>query len=153
MRLDRVDDPRDNLAKATRYAVWKFAKANGIDFPEDAPADVVRAALRQKGLRNIPVNRPPLGAQNGPAGGQAIVPDAQGVEVDATADLAAQWERDRRRDLETGKTKRPERHNPMNELRAKAKELGIKVERRDRVDSLRAKIEAASGKDTSERDQ
>lgn len=149
MILNKIDDPRDNLAKATRYAVWQFAKANGINFPEDAPADVVRAALRQRGLRNIPVNRPALGAQNGPAGGQAIVPDAQGVEVDATADLAAQWERDRKRDLETGKTKRPERHNPMNELRARAKELGIKVDRRDNVNTLRAKVEA-HGKDAAE---
>lgn len=141
----RSIDPRDNLQKATRYAVWRFAKANGIDFPEDAPADIVRAALRQRGLRNIPVNRPELGAQNGGAG-DSVVPASSGVEVDATADLAAQWARNRQHDLDTGKTKRPERHNPMNDLRAKAKELGIKVDRRDNANTLRAKVEAASGK-------
>lgn len=142
MILNKIDDPRDSLAKATRYAVWQYAKANGLDFPESAPADVVRAALRQRGLTRIPVNRPPLGAQNGPGGGETIVPQANGIERDATADLAAQWERDRLRDLETGKTKRPERHNPMTPLRAKAKELGIKVDRRDNATTLAAKIEA-----------
>lgn len=138
MILNKIDDPRDNLQKATRYQVWKFAKENGVDFPEDAPADIVRAELRRRRLTRIPVNRPELGAQSG-GGGEAFVPGTTGAQVDATDDLAQQWARDRQRELqESGK--RPVRHNPMNELRAKAKELGIKVDRRDNLETLRAKV-------------
>lgn len=150
MILNKIDDPRDSLAKATRYQVWKFAKENGLDFEESTPADIVRAALRQRGLTRINVNRPPLGALNGPAGGgQAIVPASSGTEIDATADLAAQWAREQQQKRDEGKVPRPVRHNPMNELRAKAKELGIKVDRRDNTESLRAKVEA-HGKDAAQ---
>lgn len=151
MILNRIEDPRDNLSKATRYQVWKFAKANGVDFPEDAPADLVRAELRRKGLTRIPVNRPPLGAQNGPIGSVAIAqPAQQGVERDATSDLAEQWAREQQRARDEGRVKRPPRHNPMNELRAEARALGIKLDRRDNVETLRAKVEA-HGKDAAQR--
>lgn len=150
MILNKIEDPRDNLSKATRYQVWKFAKANGIDFPEGTPADIVRAELRRRGLRNIAVNRPELGAQNSGEAGAAVVPPSNGKEVDALADITAQWERDRQRDLASGKTKRPDRGNQMTELRLKARELHIKVDRRDNVKTLRAKIEAKSGKDAAQ---
>jgi hypothetical protein len=149
MILNRSEDPRDPLQKATRYEIWKFAKANGVDFPDGPnglpPADLMRAELRQRGLLRLSTSRPPLGAQNGPTGpGSAIIqqPAQQGVERDATADLVEQWAREQQRLRDEGKVKRPERHNPMNELRARAKQLGIKVDRRDNIESLRAKVEA-----------
>lgn len=146
MYLNRIDDPRDALGRARQTHILQFAREQKIDeISPDMPAMLARTVIRGKGLAGTfaqwargHVQFKPLGS----APDRPAVTSDQANAVDAEADLAAQWARDRQRDLDTGKTKRPERHNPMNELRAKAKELGITVSRRDNLESLRAKVEA-----------
>lgn len=69
MILDKVDDPRDNLSRATRYELCQFAAAHGVSeihYSSDMTLDDMKTVLRERGLTNIHVpprmlgdNRPP----------------------------------------------------------------------------------------------
>lgn len=149
MYLNRIDDPRDALQRARLNDIVRFAKEKNIaEISPEMPAMVARPIIRGKGLAGDfarwareNVHFKPLGSAP-----ERPVTSDQATAVDADADIAAQWAANRQRDLETGKTKRPPRNNPMAELRLKARELGIRVDRRDNVKTLREKVEARSGK-------
>jgi hypothetical protein len=154
MFLKKIDDPRDNLAKARRWELQQFAEANRVsEVKPDMPATLMRNILRSKGLTQIPVPDRPLGNTNQPhprpmyQNGLAVAnPKArprpeqpQGVEIDAEADLARQYQ--------TKKPARPPRlverpKSEINKLRDECKALGIKMGRRDAKPDLKAKIEA-----------
>lgn len=151
MYLNKIDDPRDALQRARLKDILRFAREKNIDeIDPEMPAMLARPIIRGKGLAGDFARWARSHVQFTPLGQPAAPPATtdQATAVDAEADLAAQWAANRKADLESGKTKRPERHNPMNDLRATAKELGIKIDRRDNLETLRAKVEA-HGKNAS----
>lgn len=145
MILNKIDDPRDNLEKAHRMELVKFAHAQGVkDITEHMPAILIRAHLRAKGLTNIRITPRPLGAQNvAPAPG----PEQKVPTIDAAADLARQFAAQQPAPSRSKKPPRFKRlverpKQEINVLRDKCKELGIHMDRRDRKDDLKRKIEA-----------
>lgn len=146
MQLNRIDDPRDPLSKARRSELVKYARANGVkEIVPDMPALLMRDILRRRGLTRPPIPNRPLGAQvqNGlPA--VAAGTQQSGVEADALADLARQYQQQRQPPAPLAPTSMG-----INELRAECKRLGIKLSRRDNMNSMREKI-GAHGKDTVE---
>lgn len=137
LTLHRIDDPRDALAKATRGELVKFAKAKGL-YPEiingDMPAILIRKKLRERGMTNIVIPNRILGQPSRPAGmsdgGHVETPNA--VEADAEADLERQWAQQAAKAVAPAAT--------MKDLRAACKERGIKVDRTDNMESLKAKL-------------
>lgn len=138
MQLNKIDDPRDALSKARRDELRRYGKSNGIEFPVDMPAILMRDMLRNRGLTRINIPPRPLGAQNEGAPSAGIEQPKNGIEADALADLARQWQQGQ--PVQTAAE--PVRSTGINELRAECKRLGIKLSRRDNMDSMRAKIEA-----------
>lgn len=142
MILNKIDDPRDPLAKATRHELQAFAKSighfdfnfNGVQCRADlAPANITRAYLRSIGKTNIRTNAPPLGASaRAPETTATNVP-----QVSADADLARQFASQ----MEPEPEQRPK---TIGELRSECKRLGIKLDRRDNMNTMREKIEAAT---------
>lgn len=164
MILNKIDDPRDNLAKARRWELQQFAEANGVtEIKAEMPAMLIRGILRAKGLTQIPVPDRPLGQMNQPHprpmyknGLAAAQPtartkqdQAQGAEISAEADLERQFRSakppPRKRLVERPKSK-------INAMRDECKRLGIHMDRRDRMPDLERKI-AEHGKDTTQRDE
>lgn len=158
--LKRIDDPRDNLERARKPELVKYAKANGvtavqgvdIDHPAMA-AMLIRRALREKGLTRIVVPPRPLGGTPAPAAQQNV------PATDAAADMARQLQEHiaappppppptpiaPKRLVE-----RP--RSEINSLRDECKRLGVKMERGDNLQTLKAKI-AAHGQNASEQRQ
>ena len=149
MILNKIDDPRDNLEKAHRRELVLFAHAQGVtEITEHMPAILIRRTLRAKGLTNIRIPPRTLGQQAGtpgPGGSQQEVPS-----IDAADDLARQFaaEQTARPAMRKRLVERP--RSEINKLRDTCKELGIKMERRDRMPDLKAKIEAHSGKNAAQ---
>lgn len=151
MQLNKIDDPRDALSKATRYQVYQWAKANGltatpdgIPIEESTPAPLIRMALRARGLSNIPVALRVLGATGGPVGSGGLQQPGEKVQtVNADADLAEQYRRQQARERQdeaaAGKSLAD---MGINELRQECGRLGIKLGRRDNMQSIREKIAA-----------
>jgi len=138
MILDRVDDPRDLLGKATRYELARFAKEKGVPgITEETPADVSRKILRSRGLTDIKIPNRQLGSYDNvvpPAVTSAGEPASENA-IDAVDLLTAEYEQ--KKDIS---------QMSMNELRAECRARGVKMERRDNVQSLREKL---SGKDAA----
>lgn len=149
MILNKIDDPRDNLERARQAELVRFAQSHGLKHITDqVPAILIRAELRQRGLTNIRIPPRPLGATNQP-NPIAPGPGAKIVEVNAAADLARQFAQQQARppDPHPIKPERPKRlverpKSEINRLRDQCKALGIKMDRRDRMPDLKAKIEA-----------
>lgn len=152
MLLNKIEDPRDNLDKAHRLELVRFAVAAGMrEITEQMPAIVIRGLLRAKGLTNIRVPPRPLGAQNQP--GTMPAPGQRVAEVDAAADLARQFQAEQAPPKRARPPKYPQRlverpKQEINILRDRCKELGIHMDRRDRKEDLKRKIEA-HGKDAA----
>ena len=134
MILNKIDDPRDALAKARRYELLKFAKANGIsEITESMPAILMRKILRGRGLTRIAIPPRTLGQMNQARSAEAAPSSGDQVpEIDADADLARQF----------GQPAAPKPAGDMsiNELRAAVKAKGLKIARTDTMESLRAKL-------------
>jgi hypothetical protein len=123
MQLRSIIDPRDSLEKATRWELIDFAKANGIDVPDDAPALYTMDILRAHGLTNIKVPDRPLGLYAG-----------SGIESkpDAKDDFLRQYEAEKKgQDVSA---------IPMHQLRSLLKSKGIKFSRKDKLQTLREKL-------------
>lgn len=156
MILNRVDDPRSNLQKATRYEVFKFAKARGVAeiTSESMPKNLMIRILRSKGITNIAIPPRVLGGIHFPGGSgagpvsAAPVTDETGVEVDAEADLARQWAAQQAAPPSpppVDDPAKPAAKMTIIELGNEMKRLGIKRERRDNMITMRQKIEAKLG--------
>ena len=149
MILNKIDDPRDNLEKAHRLELVKFAHAHGMsEISEVMPAILIRSHLRAKGLTNIRITPRPLGSQNAAL---TAGPEQKVAEIDAAADLARQFAAQQAPHRQTKKPQRFQRlverpKSEINKLRDECKRLGIHMERRDRMPDLKAKIEAHSAK-------
>lgn len=159
MQLNKIDDPRDKLAKARRSELVRYARANGIQTfefmgqtfnPSFADAEITRAYLRSVGLRNPPIPNRALGQINQPHGNakesasSAPIPPTNGVEVSALAHLVQQSKR-------PDPVVEPPSLNQMgiNELRSLGKSLGIKFTRKDNMPTMRDKIEAKRGENAA----
>lgn len=161
MLLDagRTVDPRDNLAKARRWELEQYAKANNVtEISEDMPAPLMRSILRAKGLTRIPVPPRPLGAQNQPharkmydSKGNFIQPPAtpfqpsgNGAEVDSTSDLMRQWLADKAKENAAPVAAPAASIDTMSigDLRKACKAQGVPMVRTDNMKSLREKLKA-----------
>ena len=141
MILNKIEDPRDALAKAHRYELYKFAQHSGVnEITHDMPASIMRKILRGRGFTRINIPARPLGAQNQGAG---MEPGAKGVEVNADDDLMRQWLQQ----------KKPVAKSPdemgLSELRKECTRLNIKMIRGDNTLSLREKIKANGKQDAA----
>jgi hypothetical protein len=129
MQILRTEDPRSPLDKARRQELVRFANSNGLkDVTEAMPAVVIRKLLRDKGLVNINVPDRQLGNFVQPDS----VTEQDANTVDADTDLVRQFaEQSAKPDYSA---------MSINELRAECRKNGIKIERRDNLNSLRAKL-------------
>lgn len=131
--LKRIDDPRGPLDRLRRYELLNLARQNNVpDVNDNTPAILMRKRIKAAGVKNIPIVHRRLGVTEGApmASGE---PD--GVEVDAEADLERQFAA-----TPPAPVKTPAQM-AINELRAEAKRLGIKLTRRDNMITMKAKIE------------
>lgn len=143
MQLLSVIDPRDNLEKARRSELIAYARANGVvDITEQMPAMLIRKKLRALGLDRIRIPertyaQPSLAAR--PLDEDGLVAEGTtGVTTDAADDLERQF-------LATA----PRNPHTMayNELRRQARELGVKLARKDNMAAIKAKVAAAMKKE------
>lgn len=133
MQLLNITDPRDNLEKAHRLELVKFANENGLrEISEHMPAILIRKKLRAAGIVNIRLPERTLGqiAPSVSFGGEAIT-DRSVNEINADDDLERQF----------NASKPDYKAMKMNELRSECKRLGIKMDLRDNLESLRNKLE------------
>jgi hypothetical protein len=138
-----VTDPRDNLDKARRPEIYKFAQENGVkEITPEWPASGMRLELRKRGLTNIkiphrifgtPDNRTMLNSNGAP---MPVSAQTQGpVEVDAAADLMRQ--------VASGAYEQPPPdYSAMTraELAKTCKARGIKMARTDKKEILMEKL-------------
>lgn len=136
--LKSIDDPRDALSKARRSELVKFAQDNGVkEVDPDMPAELMRTILRSKGVTRIKIPPRILGQSNQPhANGVAGGSQPQsGVEVDAMADLARQFQQQKGAALLDDR--KPVAEMTFNELHAECREKGLKRDRGMNTEQLR----------------
>lgn len=164
MYLDRIEDHRSSLEKATRMELYRFAQANKVaEIVQEMPASLMRVILRQKGLTQIKIPHRVLGV---PAQDRVPAPDMPTTSIDADEDLMRQWQGQKAAPPPvTPRAPRPKSKAPprqrllarpkseINKLRDECKRLGIHMGRRDRMDDLRAKIEAHRRENSPSSDQ
>ena len=131
-----VEDPRDNLEKATRWELYDFAKAVGCtEVREPMPAMLAVQILRGRGFVNIRIPDRPLGQVSVIGKDPFSQPATQ--TVDALADMARQFEQEQKtRDIPSV----PIEGMKGNELRAECKRRGIPMKRTDTMQDLKAKL-------------
>lgn len=153
MLLDskRTVDPRDNLDKAHRRELLDFAKANGLEVDENMPADDIegragtglRGLLRSKGLTRIAI--PPRSIDNRIGDRTFPLKSKPAVPAQASADEWAEfqkfkaWKAAQSQDAKITEPK-PIDQMSITELRTECKARGIKMERKDTMETLRAKL-------------
>lgn len=170
MILNKIDDPRDALAKASRRELVEFAHAHGqTDINENMAADDgpngvppgIRTILRQRGLTAIRPSRGRLGKEGRhetkPILTKKAAPPAPAAVPTSEWDEFQRWKASQQpkpAPERKGRVRLVERpKSEINKLRDQCKALGIRMGRRDNKDALRAKIEAHStqnGKDASQ---
>lgn len=135
-----IDDPRDPYEKLRKRECVEYGQKHNLplsEFNENLPVVMLRRRLRELRIPVVPKS-PPLGAPPGSAP-MAPPPKAEPekvIEVDADEDLAAQY-----RSYQTPAPKTVDQMT-MTELRAGARERGIKMVRTDNMASLREKLKA-----------
>jgi hypothetical protein len=141
--LTRIDDPRDNLMKMTRDELYDYGKENGIEFPQgrdtpafdgtSAPVPNMVAILRARGLPGRDKSYRQLGApqpllSDPPASySNKILPKTPPPIPSPT------WDRDQ-------EPPPPIEKMTMGQMRKECKSRGIKMERRDNMNTLRDKL-------------
>lgn len=127
LQLSRIDDPRDALAKAKRYELYTFAKANGLNVTEQMPAILIRQKLREAGKTNIRVPKRTLGEIEFKDNAPPV--DSESRDVDAEADLARQFQ--------AAPTTEPDiKQMSRAELAKLCKQRGVKFERTAKKEKL-----------------
>lgn len=166
MKVLSSTDPRDNLERARRRELVKFAEVNGIrEVVSEMPATLMRKILRARGLTQIAVQPTRLGdiprqnfnkkVQPKPQAisHRQLVPEPRCVEVSADDDLMRQWSESQGVKAETDPLvkgvnpasvavveHRPFRDpaNPkMGELKKEAKRRGLKPPRTMKMPELK----------------
>lgn len=134
LELREIFDPRDPWARTRRMQLVQYAEQLGIkEISEQMPHTVIVRKLKALGVK--PPNGPqvPLGA---PPRSEAVTPsspDTIVLDVDELAEL--QWQAQ-----QTPKA-RPIAEMTFNEMRAELKSGGVKLNRRWRMDEVKAELE------------
>ena len=172
MQLLTIQDPRDNLEKARRSELVKFAQAHRVAGIDPAmPAILIRRILRSKGLIDIDVPVRPLGKVPGARGSTGPSTPENTVEMLADDDLMQQWQRQQAPEAtmptvptvphvsDQVRQSFQQVHENMDQLdpwdgmtemswlRRECKAAGIKMKRTDKKPDLRAKL---NGENTSQ---
>lgn len=111
MQLLKVEDKRDNLARARRKELERFAVDHNVsEVQPGMPAELIRMFLRRRGLVDIRVPHRVLGAEKPtiiPAKGKSVQrksndrtraetrSERTGISLDADDDLFRQWQEGR----------------------------------------------------------
>lgn len=146
----RTVDPRDNLDKALRRELIEFAQANGLQIDPNMPADDIegkdgtglRNLLRAKGLTRISIPNRSINSR----GTNRTFPmnkAAPAVPPQASADEWKEFQEFKA--WKASQTAAPVVTKPIGEmsikeLRTACKARGIKMERKDNMETLRAKL-------------
>lgn len=142
MRLTRIDDPRDNLERADRDQLFRFARAKGVNEINDRiynggnAASLMRMILRQKGITDIDVpyhqlGLPPRVAMDDQPSGQPPV---------MLDDMLRQQLKDVQAEPARAATEKPIAGMSIRELRKECTARGIKMERTDNTAKLKVKL-------------
>lgn len=139
MELQKLDDPRDRLGKATRWELIQFARQNNVaEIDPEMPAMLMRDILRRKGITNIQIPNRLLGSRNYWGRGAPVAQETKnGAATDAVADLARQWQEQKKTPVAFKKS-----GNQITDLRRECKARGIKISRRDTIKILKEKLAA-----------
>jgi len=129
MQLLTTVDPRDNLQKATRFELIEYAKANGVDVPEDAPGSYTIQLLRARNLTNIKIPDRPLGLYVAPSNSFTDAPQG----IDADEHLIKQYTQQKKIETEVSQMS-------IQEIRRFCKANNIKFSRKDTLVILREKL-------------
>jgi hypothetical protein len=140
--LTRIEDPRDNLMKMTRDELYDYGMENGVEFPQgrDTPAfdgtshpvPNMVAILRARGLPGRDKSHrvlglaQPLFSDPPPSYSNKIIPKAPPPEPSLT------WREPEELPTVDKMT--------MGQLRKECKILGLKMSRRDNMNTLREKL-------------
>lgn len=143
MRLTRIDDPRDNLERADRDQLFRFARAKGVTEINDRiynggnAANLMRLILRQKGVTDIDVPYHQLGLPP-----QVNIEDSQpsGQPAVMLDDMLRQQLKDVQAEPAPAAVEKPISGMSIRELRKECTARGIKMERTDNVAKLKAKL-------------
>jgi hypothetical protein len=137
MQAMPMEDPRDNLEKATRDQLWAYAKSVGVaEVREPMPKLLCEQILRAKGFTNIPVDVTPLGSPSVRAGPPKLIETQPVAAIDAMTDLRRQYEQQQ---ANPDPVPVPEELNFV-QLRSELKRRGIKFARSDNFETLKAKL-------------
>lgn len=132
LQLSKTYDPRDQLEKARRKELERFAEANEVkDIVPGMPAALMRNILRARGLTRIDIPQRVLGQNQVGSAPPPVVAESDGQTLSADDDLMRQWQTTEK--PKSGSTE-------MRELRSECKKRGIKMKRTDKLVDLRAKI-------------
>jgi hypothetical protein len=148
MQLLSITDPRDNLEKARRIELVRFAAEHGItDVKPDMPAILIRKILRSRNLTNIRVSARKLGQPGRPDAISAapVVPEGSGIQMSMEEDLARQYAQQNAKPPTESEVKRDRPLQEMTKLRRLCKQHGIKVDRTDNLATLRYKLRDHGG--------
>lgn len=126
MILNRIEDPRDNLHKASRFELCAIAKHHGISeirYNKDGQTlDDMIKILRDNGVRDIKIPERPLGVY------KPVILNADDVVPKQSTPVVSNT------------VEKPVSAMTIIELRSECKRRGIKMARTDNMDSLRAKL-------------
>lgn len=130
MILNRIEDPRDNLHKASRYELCVIAKHHGIadiGYGKDGQTleDMIKI-LRDNGVRDIKIPERPLGVY------KPVILNADDLIPPSAAHKHETVAKD---DVSKSSSEMS-----ITELRMECKKRGIKMARTDNMESLRAKL-------------
>lgn len=140
LQLTRIEDPRDNLERASRDELFRFAQDRGVKEIDDRmfmganAAIMMRKILRQKGMTNIQVRPQQLGMPPGVGeSASSPVPSTETISADEMAerDYAAQ---------QAVNPEVPVEKMDIRQLRHECKARGIKMARTDNLKTLREKL-------------
>lgn len=155
--LTRIEDPRDNLARARKRELYSFAARHGVsEITADMGADDMRDILRARNLTRIEIPPRTLGQHHGPINVEARPmpqpmprPDQDTVAMllKQVAELTAQIQNLQGQQKPTQQqlaqrqpTQSVQEPKKINELRAALKANGVKVLRTDTLETLKAKL-------------
>jgi|SRR5581483_2814129 len=131
MILNRIEDPRDNLHKASRYELCTIAKYHGITdigYGKDGQTlDDIIKILRNNGIHDIKIPERPLGVYN------PVLLNAEDVVPNKEVFHSIPG-------TETTISLKQISDMTIVELRSECKRRGIKMARTDNMESLRAKL-------------
>lgn len=115
MLLNKIEDPRDNLSKASRFELCRLAEERGIKevhYSADMTLEQMAELLRSKNVHDIALPDRPLGVYK-PV---VINADAAPKPEKSVSDMT------------------------IIELRSACKARGIKIARKDTMETLRSKL-------------